>query len=127
METPLEKERLATVETQVKNISTELSGIWKVLNQIQDTLNKSNKTDWQTIFAGLVVVGALFGFVWGTAIHPINLDVERTSQSSATLAQAVVTQDERFNEEKYSRLKDQADMDKRIAIIEFQLGKKTTN
>lgn len=124
METLLEKERLATVETQIKNISTELAGIWKVLNQIQDTLNKSNKTDWQTIFAGLVVVGALFGFVWGAAIHPINMDVERTSQSSATLAQAVVIRDERFNEEKYSRLKDQADMDKRIAVIEFQLNGK---
>jgi hypothetical protein len=124
MDTTIEKERLATVETQVKNISTELSGIWKVLNQIQDSLNKSYKTDWQTIFAGLVVVGALFGFVWGAAIHPINLDVERTSQSSATLAQAVVTQDEKFNEEKYSRLKEQDDMDKRIAIIEFQLKEK---
>ena len=121
MENPIEKERIAKVETEVKNISTELAGIWKVLNQIQDSLNKSNKTDWQTIFAGLLLVGALYA----AAIHPISNDVERTAKSADALAQAVIVQNDMFSDEKFGRQHNEDELDKRVSIIEFRLNKAT--
>jgi hypothetical protein len=110
-------ERLTKVETQVDNITVELGGIWKVLRDIQDSLSKSQRTDWQTIFIGLSIVGVLYA----SAIHPINADIERTSKTAEQLAAAVLVQDKNAEDEKIERIRAEDDLDKRTAILEFQM------
>jgi hypothetical protein len=86
--------RITRLETEQVTTSKELDGIWKTLRDIQGMLNKSQRTDWQTIFAGLVVLGAL----WAAAIHPINADVERAGAVASKLADAVVVQNNKIVE-----------------------------
>ena len=114
---PEKNERLTKVETQVVGITQDLAGIWKILRDIQDSINKSQKTDWQTILIGLTVIGALYA----SAIHPIQSDIERTSADAKALAQAVIVQNDRIAAEKIERLTWESDIKVRIAINEFQL------
>jgi hypothetical protein len=114
---PENNERLTKVETQVVGITQDLAGIWKILRDIQDSINKSQKTDWQTILIGLTVIGALYA----SAIHPIQSDIERTSADAKALAQAVIVQNDRIAAEKIDRLAWESDIKVRIAINEFQL------
>jgi hypothetical protein len=114
---PENNERLTKVETQVVGITQDLAGIWKILRDIQDSINKSQKTDWQTILIGLTVIGALYA----SAIHPIQSDIERTSADAKALAQAVIVQNDRIAAEKIERLTWESDIKVRIAINEFQL------
>lgn len=114
---PENNERLTKVETQVVGITQDLAGIWKILRDIQDSINKSQKTDWQTILIGLTVIGALYA----SAIHPIKSDIERTSADAKALAQAVIVQNDSIAAEKIDRLTWESDIKVRIAINEFQL------
>jgi len=114
---PENNERLTKVETQVVGITQDLAGIWKILRDIQDSINKSQKTDWQTILIGLTVIGAIYA----SAIHPIKSDIERTSADAKALAQAVIVQNDRIAAEKIERLTWESDIKVRIAINEFQL------
>lgn len=115
---PAGNERLTKVETQVASMNAELGGIWKTLRDIQDSLNKSQKTDWQTIFIGLTVIGALYM----SAIHPITADVERTGKAADKLAEAVIVQNDKASAEKIARIVADADADKRLALLEYQMN-----
>ena len=89
--------RLTKVETKVDNITVELTGMWKSLRDIQDSINRANKTDWMTLatIGGLILT--LIGCLYAAAIHPITADVERAAQSANKLAEAVLVQNEKFN------------------------------
>lgn len=138
IETNHGNERLTKVETEVSGIREEMVGMWRTLRDIQDSLNKANKTDWNTIFAGLVLLGAL----WASAIHPISADMERTSRVADKIAEAVIIQNNRIDandtQEKlttaevaalrttvqYMNEHGTTGSDKRLAIIEMRLQEK---
>lgn len=117
-EHPVGNERLTKVETQVASMNVELGGIWKALRDIQESLNKSQKTDWQTIFIGLSIIGALYA----SAIRPIAADIARAGQTADKLAEAVLVQNEKADTEKIDRIKAEADADKRLALLEYRIG-----
>ena len=98
-------ERLTKVETEVAGIREEMSGMWRTLKDIQDAVSRANKTDWQTIFAGLLVVGALYA----SSIKPLESKIEREQsdrvensarerEDRVSLAEAVKVSDDRITE-----------------------------
>jgi tetrahydromethanopterin S-methyltransferase subunit G len=95
METNQGNERLTKVETKVDNITVELTGMWKALRDIQDSLNRSGKTDWMTLIALCGFLLTLIGCLWAAAIHPISADVERAAMSADKLATAVLIQNDK--------------------------------
>ena len=112
-----QNERLTKVETQVIAMNNELTGISKTLRDIQDAVNKGQKTDWTVFLMALALIGTL----WAAAIHPIAADIERSNKASERLAEAVIVQNDKASEERIERLKADAEADKRLALIEFQL------
>ena len=130
-----ERERIGKLETAMDGIRFEFTEVKSTLLEIQKSLSRSQRTDWQTIFAGLIVVGALYA----SAIRPIESNVARTDSAATKLAEAVIVQNDKINnlaveqrmiDAKLERaIKDIAEVqsngsvaaDKRISILETQM------
>jgi hypothetical protein len=89
-----EAEWKGKVESQIDTLTTGFVTLNAKVDKIFDVVNRSQKTDWQTIFAGLIVVGALYA----SAIRPIENEVSRADLTSNKLADAVIIQNDKINE-----------------------------
>ena len=89
-----EAEWKGKVESQIDTLTTGFVTLNAKVDKIFDVVNRSQKTDWQTIFAGLIVVGALYA----SAIRPIENEVSRADLTANKLAEAVIVQNDKINE-----------------------------
>ena len=89
-----EAEWKGKVESQIDTLTTGFVTLNAKVDKIFDAVNRSQRTDWQTIFAGLIVVGALYA----SAIRPIENEVSRADLTSNKLADAVIIQNDKINE-----------------------------
>jgi len=131
-----ESERIGKLETAVEGIRADFDSLDRKVEKVLDAVNRSQRTDWQTIFAGLIVIGAL----WASAIRPINADVEKQAVAAAKLAEAVLVQNKSIGElqvDLRGQSRDMASMekdidlirqygtpvtDKRITVLEYRMG-----
>ena len=85
-------ERIGKLETAVEDIRSGLNMLRKGQDDIQRTLAESGKANWTVIFTGLAVLLSFGVVMWGAAIHPLNMDINRSEKSAETLAEAVKLQ-----------------------------------
>ena len=89
-----EAEWKGKVESQIDTLTTGFVTLNAKVDKIFDVVNRSQRTDWQTVFAGLIVVGALYA----SAIRPIENEVSRADLTANKLAEAVIVQNDKINE-----------------------------
>lgn len=106
-------ERIGRLETSVESLHGEFSDLKETLGEIQKSINRAQRTDWQTIFAGLIVVGALYA----SAIRPIETNVQRTDNAATKLAEAVITANEKVSRIDVGQQINQAELDRAIHDI----------
>lgn len=128
-------ERITKLETSIANIEGDLGGIKSAINAIGDKLSRGRETNWSVVFAGVIVVLALYA----AAIRPLNIDIDRQVAQAGDIAKAVLEQNKMTGEMKNEVTKLQIEVaflrteldyikdngapitDKRLTVIENKL------
>ena len=128
-------ERITKLETSIANIEGDLGGIKSAINAIGDKLSRGRETNWSVVFAGVIVVLALYA----AAIRPLNIDIDRQVAQAGDIAKAVLEQNKVTGEMKNEVTKLQIEVaflrteldyikdngapitDKRLTVIENKL------
>ena len=87
-----EAEWKGKVESQIDTLTTGFVTLNAKVDKIFDVVNRSQKTDWNTIFAGCLVIGALYA----ATIRPVENDVDRSNKTAEKLAEAVLVQNDKI-------------------------------
>lgn len=93
LQQPDNNERIGRLETAVEGIQSEFGEIRQTLSDIQRTLGKSKETNWSVVFAGLAIVGSLYG----TAIRPLENRIDEEHTHAKDISDALLKQSEKFS------------------------------
>jgi hypothetical protein len=130
-------ERIASLESSMRGIHSDVSDIKITLSAIQTTLGDAKKTDWTMIFTGIGVLIVVIGGLWASGIEPLNKDISRSELDSKDKAEAILKQNDKtddlrdriINLETIEKVNNAAIMDmqqhgsssadKRLTLLEF--------
>lgn len=86
--------RVSSLETSVQNLHDVVSEIKQGIETIKVALQDNAKTNWNLI----LTAGFLILAVWAAAIHPLSDTLDNQKATAATLADAVLKQNDKINE-----------------------------
>jgi hypothetical protein len=113
--------KIAALETSISGINGRLDGLTRAVDSLATAYTTSQRTDWQTIFAGASILLALGGALWIAGINPVTHDVARLTMEKERLADAVIEQNRVIALGEREMAAQGANADKRMSIIEWRL------